>query len=37
MWFHVRHHVKRHDLLFAFYGLWLAAVTVVSFGWPWQW
>jgi hypothetical protein len=28
---------KRNDLLLAFYGAWLTALTVLGFGWPWQW
>lgn len=30
-------HLKRNDLVLGFYGLWLTAVTVLVFGWPWQW
>lgn len=28
---------KRNDLILGFYGLWLGALTVLAFGWPWQW
>jgi hypothetical protein len=29
--------VKHNDVLCIFYGLWLAALTILEFGWPWQW
>src|ERR1700760_2612924 len=33
----VRIWAKGHDLLLVFYGTWLAVLTVLEFGWPWQW
>lgn len=29
--------VKRNDLILAFYGLWLATLTILILGWPWHW
>jgi hypothetical protein len=26
---------RRNDLILGFYGLWLTALTILHFGWPW--